>query len=187
MTAVAKHFDVFEQIGLRVLMRPVARSVNPFVLQAVEEAFCWGVVPTISLAAHPAAHAIGCQLPLRLMARVLATTIRMAQRAWGGTAAKPCHRQRVRHEISRHARLDRSAHHFPIEQIEHRGQVQPTLVGPDVRDVRTEHLIGRGGRELAIQQIWRNRRLVLRVRRHTIAALVSARMPFSRISRSTRA
>lgn len=38
-TAVVKHFDVFEQIGLRVLMRSVARGVNPFVLQAVEEAF----------------------------------------------------------------------------------------------------------------------------------------------------
>lgn len=38
-TAVVKHFDVFEQIGLRVLMRPVARGVNPFVFQAVEEAF----------------------------------------------------------------------------------------------------------------------------------------------------
>jgi hypothetical protein len=38
-TAVVKHFDIFEQIGLRVLVRPVARGVNPFVFQAVEEAF----------------------------------------------------------------------------------------------------------------------------------------------------
>lgn len=37
-TAVVKHFDVFEQIDLRVLMRPVARGMNPFVLQAVKEA-----------------------------------------------------------------------------------------------------------------------------------------------------
>lgn len=42
-TAVVKHFDIFEQIGLRVLMRPVARGVNPFVLQAVEEAFRRGI------------------------------------------------------------------------------------------------------------------------------------------------
>lgn len=57
-TAVVKHFDIFEQIGLRVLMRPVARGVNPFVLQAVEEAFRRGIVPTISLATHRAAHAV---------------------------------------------------------------------------------------------------------------------------------
>ena len=38
-TAVVKQLDVFEQIGFRVLMRTVARGVNPFFLQAVEEAF----------------------------------------------------------------------------------------------------------------------------------------------------
>lgn len=42
-TTVVKHFDVFEQIDLRVLMRPVARGMNPFVLQAVKEAFRRGV------------------------------------------------------------------------------------------------------------------------------------------------
>ncbi len=41
--AVVKHFDIFEQIGRRVLMRPVACGVNPFVLQAVEEAFRRGI------------------------------------------------------------------------------------------------------------------------------------------------
>lgn len=41
--AVVKYCNIFEQIGLRVLMRSVARGVNPFVLQAVEEAFRRGI------------------------------------------------------------------------------------------------------------------------------------------------
>ena len=51
-TAVVKHFDVFEQIGLRVLVRPVARGVNPFVLQAVEEAFRRGIDAPMSRSAR---------------------------------------------------------------------------------------------------------------------------------------
>ncbi len=50
-TAVVKYFDIFEQIGLRVLMRPVARGANPFVLQAVEEAFRRGIDAPMSRSA----------------------------------------------------------------------------------------------------------------------------------------
>ncbi len=78
-TAVVKHFDVFEQIGLRVLMRSIARGVNPFVLQAVEEVFRRGIVPTISLAVHRAAHAIGGQFALELVTRVLGVFNRSSQ------------------------------------------------------------------------------------------------------------
>lgn len=42
-TAVVKHFDIFEQIGLRVLMRLIARGVNLFVLQSIKEAFRRGI------------------------------------------------------------------------------------------------------------------------------------------------
>ena len=50
-TAVVKHFDIFEQIGLRVLMRLIARGVNPFVLQAIEEAFRPGIDAPMSSSA----------------------------------------------------------------------------------------------------------------------------------------
>lgn len=112
--AVVKLFDVLEQIGLRVLMRPVARGVNPFVLQAVEEAFRRDVVPTISLAAHRAAHVVGGQFALELVTRVQAAPIRVAPCAESGTAAKPCHRQHVRHESRRHTRLGGPADSLPV-------------------------------------------------------------------------
>lgn len=38
-TAVIKHFDVFEQVRYGFAMRAISRAVQPFVLQAVEEAF----------------------------------------------------------------------------------------------------------------------------------------------------
>lgn len=42
-TAVIEHFDIFEQVGLRVLVRSVARGVHPLVFQAIEEAFRRGI------------------------------------------------------------------------------------------------------------------------------------------------
>lgn len=117
-TAVIKHFDVFEQVRDGFAMRAIPRAVNPLVLQAVEEAFRRRVVPTISFAAHRAAHPVRGQLALEVVAGVLTASIRMMQRAGRGPAAEPRHRQRIGHKLRRHARLDGAACHLPIEQVE---------------------------------------------------------------------
>ena len=56
------------------------------------------------------------------------------------------------------------AHHLAAEQVQHRGQVQSALVGGDVGDVVAPDLIGRLGREVALQQVWGNRGIVFIVR-----------------------
>jgi hypothetical protein len=97
----------------------------------------------------------------------------MVQRAGSGPAAEPCHRQRIGHEVRCHARLDGPAHNLPIEQVQRDRQIQPAFVGPDVRDIRGEHLIGLGRREVAVQHVRRDRQLMPRIRCHAITALVA--------------
>lgn len=67
----------------------------------------------------------------------------MMQRTGRGSAAEPRHRQRIGHELGRHARLDKPAHHLPVEQVQRDRQVEPAFVSPDVRYVRGEQKLAR--------------------------------------------
>jgi hypothetical protein len=67
--------------------------------------------------------------------------------------AKPCHRQRVGDQIGGHARLDRPADRFPIEQSQNNDQIQPAFLGPQIGDVRRSDAIGRSRGDVAVKQI----------------------------------
>jgi hypothetical protein len=56
---------------------------------------------------------------------------------------EPRHLQSIRHQAALHVRLHAPAHHLSAEQVNHSCQVQPSLVGGDVRDVARPDLIGR--------------------------------------------
>ncbi len=71
-TPVVKLFNVFKHVGPGLGASGVARAMNAFVLQAVEEAFGRRVVPTIALPTHRARHAPGRQLLTVGVTRVLA-------------------------------------------------------------------------------------------------------------------
>ena len=66
-----------------------------------------------------------------------------------------------------------AADYTPRMQVQHRCQVMPAALRPDVGDVATPDLIGRFGRELAIQAIWNiwsfNRGLLVGVRARLLA------------------
>ncbi len=81
------------------------------------------------------------------------------------TAAKPRHTQRVRYQLRAHVRLHRPTRDLTAEQVEDDRQVQPTLVSPEIGDVRTPGLVGARGREVALQQVWRDRQAVITVSR----------------------
>src|ERR1700754_227725 len=172
-TAVIKHFDVFKQVRDGFAMRAIPRAVHPLVLQAIEEAFRRRVIPATAFAAHRAAHAVRAQLALEFVARILTASVRVMQHTRRGPATEPCHRQRVGYEVRRHARLDGPAHDLPVEQVQRDRQIQPAFVGPDVRDVRGEHLIGLSRREVAVQHVRRHRQLVPGIGCHAITAFVA--------------
>jgi hypothetical protein len=49
------------------------------------------------------------------------------------------------------------------EADEAHGQVGPTLGGPDIRDITHPRLVRTCRREVALQQVWRNRLVVVRI------------------------
>lgn len=112
---VVGHFDVIEQIGNRLGAGRVARAINPFVLQAVEEALRRRVVPAVPLATHRANHAVLGNFLLVHMAGVLASPIRVMDQAGCWSSAELAHGQRIGHDVSGHPRLDRLAYDLAVK------------------------------------------------------------------------
>jgi len=169
---VVEHLDVRETGGLHVGMGGVLDAMHPLVLEAVEPAFRRCVVPAVDLPAHRAGHAVFLELVLEGVARILAAAVGMMQPRCR-SLPEPGHGQRIRGDVRRHARFQGPAHDLAVEQVENDGQVEPAFVRPQIRDVRRPRLIRRTRREVAIQQVFRHRQAVFRVRRHLVAPVVA--------------
>jgi hypothetical protein len=103
--AVVKTSDVICHIELRFRMIRVIALPNTFHLQVQEEAFSDGVIPAITFAAHAAEKAVLGQQRLVLVARTLATAIRMNHQSGRWTARSYRHTQGVANQCGPHARL----------------------------------------------------------------------------------
>ena len=158
--AIVKHLNVFEAGRPHFSLGSVTQAMVAFVLETVEPALGRRVVPAISLAAHRTRHAERAQLVLVGLTGVLGA-IRMMQR--------------VCHQLRRHARLERPADHFPIEQIQNDGKVKPAFIGPQVGDVCRPNLIRRRRREVAVKQISRHWQTVLRFGRTLVGGTSGVR------------
>ncbi len=84
---------------------------------------------------------------------VLAALIRMEQHLLWLAALFVGHVQGLDHQLGIRLGRERPADHPPCLQNQHRRQVMPAALRPDVRDVATPHLIGTLDRELAVQPI----------------------------------
>jgi hypothetical protein len=122
-------------------------------------------VPAIASTAYRTAHAVALKQVLEVTTAILAATVTVEDQARLRKAAKPRHTQRIRHQLRAHVRLHRPAHHLTAEQVENDGQIQPTLVRPDVRDVRSPDLVGTRGREVSLQQVRCDRQPVVAIGR----------------------
>jgi hypothetical protein len=89
-----------------------------------------------------------------------------------GPTPEPRHSQRVRNQLRAHVGLERPSHDLATEQIQDDRQIQPALVGPEIGDVCRPDLIGFRRREVTLQQVRRDRQIVIRVRRRDVLALV---------------
>ena len=65
----------------------------------------------------------------------------------------------------------RLAHHLTAEEINDCRQIQPALIGLDIGDRASPHSIGSTRLEVAIEQVWRYRQVVLAVRGYDEFAL----------------
>ena len=138
---IVKHLDILEGHGRHLFARAPTPAMHPLVLKAIEPALGRRIIPAATLAAHRANHAVFSELVLKHMAGVLAAPVFVMHHAGHRLSAEPCHRQRIRHDVRRHARFQRPADHFAVEQVEHDSQVQPTFIRPQVGDVGCPYLI----------------------------------------------
>ena len=153
--AVVERFDVVEQISDGFVPCRVAGAMHQFILQAVQEALRWPVVPAVSLATHRADHAVFLELGLEAMTGVLTTPVRVMHQPQRRLPAEPSHG---------HSRLDRPADDFVIEEIEYHRQIEPALVRLDVGQAVRPHPFGRGRREVPFQHVRRHQQVRVRCR-----------------------
>ena len=146
--------------------------MDPLILEAAEPTLRRGIIPAVSLAAHGALHAVFPQKILEHPGGILAATVRMMNKAGSRLSTEPGHAEGIGHQINRHTGLNRPAHHFPIEQIQYDGQVEPACSGRQIGDVGGPHLVWRGRLKLPIQKIRRHGQPVTRFRRRLITTLM---------------
>lgn len=103
--AIVKHLDVFEGRGLDLRMDRVADPMHAFVLEAIEPALCWRVVPTVTLPAHRADHAVFPEHVLENDDRIRATPVGVMNQARRWPLPEPAHGQGIGNEIGRQAWL----------------------------------------------------------------------------------
>src|ERR1700741_1944103 len=174
---IIEDFDVFKTGCLHLLMRLISNSMNPLVLEAVEPAFRWCVIPAIAFSAHRADHAVLAQFALKSLARILTATIRVTHQTRLRSSSEPRHRQGIGCDIGRHLRLERPANHLPVKQIQNNCQVQPAFIRPKISDVRGPYLVRSCRRKLPRKKILRNGKIVQRIRRHFVAPLMACSNP----------
>lgn len=165
--------DALEAGGLHFSMTGITNPMHPLVLEAVEPVFRWRVIPAVPLPAHQAGHAERLELVLKDMTGVLAAPVGVMQQLQCRVFAEPGHGQRIRHPVRRHARLQRPANDYAVDQIEHDGQIQPVFIRPEVGDVRCPNLVWRRRREVSGKPVLGHREPLIRVRCVLVAPLVT--------------
>src|SRR5450631_990671 len=154
---VVETFNVVEDICARFLARSIARpGIDALLLEACEEAFHSGVVPTVSLATHAALDPVMAEQSLEVFRRILAPLIRVMHQLLGPTAAPQRHGERIHHELRRHLRTHRPAHDTAREQVQDHRYVEPAFSGIDIGKVGNPFHVGRRRLEVALEQVCRD-------------------------------
>ncbi len=74
---VLEHLDIIEHIAPGSFPGWIDSPLDPFTLEELEEAFCHGVVVSVSPTAHASLQVIGLQKALPVRATELAALVRM--------------------------------------------------------------------------------------------------------------
>src|SRR6185295_17071666 len=101
-----------------------------------------GVVPAVGGPAHAGHDLSVSQGALVFVACVLDATVGVVHQAGCWFSRQDGHRQRCEDQATVHVRLHRPADNLAAEQVEDDGQVQPSLLGGDVGNVRGPNAVG---------------------------------------------
>src|SRR5712692_1037790 len=160
---IVEHFDVLEDFLPRFFTREVTPMMDQFLLECAEEALHASVVPTIALATHRTFDAMVTHDLLVARGGVLDATIRVMQKPRLGCAPPQRHGKRLDGEIGREARSHAKADHGTREEVEDDGEIEPTLLGPNVGNIARPDTIRRRDGKLPIERIGRHGQLVFGV------------------------
>lgn len=111
------------------------------------------------------------------MGAILATPIRVVDQSAWWAFCRHTAKQRLADQVFGHALAHGVAHQVATEQIFVACQIESTLIRRDVGNVGHPDLIGGGRLEFLLQQVWRNRHDVIRVRRRLELAFLFAAYP----------
>ena len=139
---VVEHFDVAEDIAMRLLPRGIDFSANALTFKQLEETLRHSVVVAVSPPAHAGLQVVAGQEALPFMAGELAALIGMHNNHVTGSSAPDRHMQRIQRKLCINAAACGPTHDLPRVQINHGSQVQPAFVCCDVRDVGHPSLLG---------------------------------------------
>ena len=161
---VVERLDVVEQLALGLAVAP--ECVGELGLQRREERLHHRVVVAIARPAHTARDALRGQAILVVLTGIRGSAIRVMEQPRLRTPAIQRHRQRGERQMPVVDRADRPPDDEPREEIEDGGQVQlAALADLALRRVADPTLIGGLGRELPIEEIGRDRPIVIAVGR----------------------
>ncbi len=97
---VIKHFDIVNDITLSCLSGFIFCEKYPICFQGAEKALRHSIIPAIAFTSHAADHSIVLQHHLKVIAAVLASAVRMEDKARLKTTTPDCHVQGVPHQFS---------------------------------------------------------------------------------------
>lgn len=95
MTApvVEKHLNVIDDILLGSRSAEIFHSKNLLNFEAAEEALCDSIIPAIAFSAHTGQYSMVLEQFLEILAAILATPVRMKDKALRRFASPACHGQ----------------------------------------------------------------------------------------------
>lgn len=166
---IVERVDVVRHVGVRAYPGFVDLLLDALFLQAAKEGLRDGIVPAVALSTHARFQTIRSAEAPPGIAAVLRPLIGMNQSAAWPPAARG-EQHGVDHQLAVNRRSSCPPHNFAGEEVDDDGQVEPSLPGPDIRDVRDPRLVAARRRELALEMIRnQDRRLADRPPTGTIA------------------
>ncbi len=146
---VAGHGSVEFDVAL------VASVMCEFSLERVEEALHVGVVLAVTRPIHAGHDAVGLEVVLVAVGRVLDATVGMEQQPGLGSASRDRALERPQGHLSGAVASERPAHDAPGEQVHHGRQIAPALAQTQVREIPHPDLVGARGHWLIQAQVTR--------------------------------
>src|SRR5215469_18235389 len=161
MTAarVIPAFDEIEYRHARLDLSLEAAALEQLAFERGEKAFAHRIVETVAHRAHRGSHP-GLLAALAEGERgILAALIRMMNHSISAPLLER-QVQRLQHQLGAQMALHRPAHDPAAENVEHHRQIEEAGPGWNIGYIRYPQTIGRGGAEVALNQIRSRPRLV---------------------------